>query len=166
MASSNGTLTPGQISLARQLGFLNSSNARFDYEVQILAAVNSAPGNFVSTPLTSIEAGDVYRYTAQASDLDSDALRYTIVSGPSAASIDSVTGQLTWTTTSGDVGLHRITIRATDPFGAFNEQTFDVQVSLTQQNRPPLFTSDPVTDAIASSGFEITLWLRATGQLV
>ncbi len=62
MASSNGTLTPGQISLARQLGFLNSSNARFDYEVQILAAVNSAPGNFVSTPLTSIEAGDVYRY--------------------------------------------------------------------------------------------------------
>ncbi len=156
MSAANGILSSGQSSLARQIGFLNSSNARIDYEVQILAAVNSAPGNFVSTPLTGIEAGDVYRYTAQARDTDGDALRYSLVSGPSTASIDSVTGQLTWTATSGDVGLHRITIRATDTFGAFSEQTFDLKVYVTLQNRPPIFTSDPVTDAIASSGFEIS----------
>ncbi len=156
IASPSGTLARGQSSLNRQIGFLNSSNARFDYEVQILAAVNSAPGNFVSTPLTSIEAGDVYRYTAEARDTDSDALSYSLVSGPSAASIDTLTGQLTWTTIAAMWGLHRITIRATDNFGAFSEQTFDLQVFVTLQNRPPIFTSDPVTDAIASSGFEIS----------
>ena len=47
-------------------------------------------------------------------------------------------------------------IRATDPFGLFTEQTFDVEVVETLQNRPPTFTTDPVTDATASSGFEIT----------
>ncbi|MEM6471528.1 MAG: FG-GAP-like repeat-containing protein, partial [Planctomycetota bacterium] len=54
------------------------------------------------------------------------------------------------------VGSHRVVIRATDPFGLFVEQTFDIEVVATLQNRPPNFVTDPVTEAIASSGFEVT----------
>ncbi len=36
MAISDGVISAGQSSLARQIGILNSSNDRFDYEIQVL----------------------------------------------------------------------------------------------------------------------------------
>ena len=149
-------IEPGESSLSRQIGFLSTANERFDFEVQILAATNSAPDRFLSSPLTSIEAGDTYVYAAKAVDPDGDTVSYSIISGPAAAVINEITGALSWNTTTGDVGSQRFTIRATDAFGSFLDQTFTVQVFATLQNRPPNFVSGPVTDAIASSGFEIS----------
>ena len=83
--------------------------------------------------------------------------------GNEAITINEDTGELSWLTTSDNIGSNRITIRATDPFGLFVEQTFDVEVVQSLQNRPPVFTTDPVTTATASSGFEVTT--LATGEV-
>ncbi len=45
----------------------------------------------------------------------------------------------------------------------FTEQSFTLEVVASLQNRPPNFVSDPVTDAIASSGFEITTVATGAG---
>jgi large repetitive protein len=160
---SGDAISTGQSSIARQIGFLNVSNERFDYQVQILAAVNATPSGFRSTPLTSIQAGNAYIYTAEATDPEGDVITYSIVSGPSSATINPSTGRLSWNTAAADVGSHRFTVRATDTFGAFVEKTFTLEVFATLQNRPPNFVSDPVTDAIASSGFEITTVATGAG---
>ena len=153
---SSEAISTGQSSIARQIGLLNRSNERFDYEVQILAEVNSAPGNFSTSPLTSIQAGNLYSYTAQAVDTDGDTVTYSIVTGPSSAVINPSTGQLTWNTASEDLGSHDITLVATDPYGLSVEQSFAIQVFESLQNRPPVFVSTPETEAIAGSGFEVS----------
>ncbi|HBE70532.1 MAG TPA: hypothetical protein DDW52_20495, partial [Planctomycetaceae bacterium] len=118
--------------------------------------MNTAPTGFSSTPADEIEAGRTFHYTATATDPDAEPLQYSLVSGPQAAAIDSETGKLSWETDQADVGQHRFVLRATDPHGLYVEQSFLLNVKQTQQNRPPVFVSDPVTEAIASSGFEIS----------
>lgn len=146
----------GQSLGSREIAFLNNSGERFTYKLRTLAALNVAPTDFTTQPLNSIEAGKTYRYASRATDPDGQALRYSLQVGPESLQIDAQTGQLTWDTAIADVGSHRVTVRATDPYGLYVEQSFAVQVLDTLQNRPPNFITDPVTDAIASSGFEIT----------
>ncbi|MEM7474008.1 MAG: putative Ig domain-containing protein [Planctomycetota bacterium] len=151
----DGVLEPSSTT-SRGIGFLNNSNLRFDYEVQVLAALNAGPSAFLTSPTLQYETGSEYQYTAQADDPDGDELTYTLISGPANATLDPMTGKFTWATESSDVGNHRIVIRASDPFGAFLDQEFDLEIVDSLPNRPPVFVSEPVTEAIASSGFEVT----------
>ncbi|QDV25752.1 FG-GAP-like repeat-containing protein [Aureliella helgolandensis] len=151
-----GQLAPEESLRSREIRFKNDSGNRFTYKLSTYGSLNSAPNGFVSTPLTLIEASKAYKYTANATDPDAQPLVYSIVTGPEAAVIDAATGQLSWLTEAADIGLHNLTIRATDPHGLFIEQSFTIQVLELLQNRPPLFVSDPNTEAIASSGFEIS----------
>ena len=153
----DGQLEAGDTTTSRDLVLQNPSEEQFDFDLTILAEVNNAPIGFTSTPPSIVEAGNTLTYTAVATDSDEgQTLRYNIVRGNEAITINEDTGELSWLTTSDNIGSNRITIRATDPLGLFTEQTFDVEVVETLQNRPPTFTTDPVTDATASSGFEIT----------
>ncbi len=161
--SSDGVLGIGQTSNPRAIAFLNDSGQRFEYRLKVLAGVNAPPSGFTSLPNTVIEAGAQYIYAAMASDPDGDSLRYSLVSSPTTAAIDAGTGLMLWSTTSNDLGSHRVVIRATDPHGRFVEQVYALEVRESLQNRPPIFVSDPVTDAIASSGFEITTVATGAG---
>ena len=58
----------------------------------------------------------------------------------------ATSGMVQWQTTAGDLGNQVVTLRATDPYGAFADQTFTVQVTDTA-NRPPRFTTTAPTDA-------------------
>ncbi|MEL7499509.1 MAG: putative Ig domain-containing protein [Planctomycetota bacterium] len=156
LTSESGTLRPGDMTFSRDLAISNPINDRFDFDLKILAGVNSAPIRFDSIPPTDIEAGRTVKYTAIAVDPEGQTLTYSVITGTKHIEINSETGELTWNTTADDIGSHVVTIRATDPFGLFIEQTFSVEVHETLQNRPPTFVTNPVTDAIASSGFEIT----------
>ncbi|MCC9645102.1 FG-GAP-like repeat-containing protein [Rhodopirellula sp. JC740] len=149
-------LAPGESIRSRQIAFKNDSGKRFSYRLQTLGKLNVGPNAFDSVPVSSIEAGMTYSYLATASDPESQSLTYTKVAGPEAMQVDSVTGEVTWATDTPDIGSHRVTLRATDPYGLHVEQTFTLEVLASLQNRPPIFTTDPVTDAIASSGFEVT----------
>ncbi len=149
-------LKPGDSLRSREIRFKNDSGQRFTYKLRTLGTLNVAPSGFSSTPITSIEAGKSYKYTAVATDPDGQSLTYTILVGPESAEINAQTGQLSWDTNSVDIGSHQIIVQAIDPYGLSVQQSFTVQVLASLQNRPPNFVSDPVTEAIASSGFEIT----------
>lgn len=149
-------LQPGEMIRSREIRFRNNAGERFTYTLRTLGIVNRAPDGFRSSPVDSIEAGKTFRYTANANDPDGQALSYSLTQGPATVSINPSTGELVWQTTTEDVAQHRMVVRATDPHGLYVEQALNISVLETQQNRPPLFTSDPITDAIASSGFEIT----------
>ncbi|WDQ16485.1 FG-GAP-like repeat-containing protein [Rhodopirellula sp. P2] len=149
-------LAPGQSIRSRQIAFKNDSGKRFSYRLETLGKLNAAPNAFESIPVDAIEAGMTYSYAASASDPEGQSLTYSKVAGPEAMLIDAETGEVTWATDAPDIGSHRVTLRATDPYGLSVEQRFALEVLASLQNRPPIFTSDPVTDAIASSGFEVT----------
>jgi large repetitive protein len=153
----NAPLRPGETVRSREIRFLNESGERFDYRLRTYGALNRQPTAFTSTPLLSIEAGKTYRYAAIASDPDNDALTHQLIGSPPAMTIDSQTGVVIWNTkATTDIGSHQLRVRAIDPFGLTIDQAFTINVVESLQNRPPLFVSDPVTEAIASSGFEIT----------
>ena len=153
----------GETARTRDFQLFNEANETFQFELTLLAEINSAPTGFVSTPPEIVEAGTELFYTAVAIDPDEgQVLRYNIIRGNEGITINEETGVLRWTTAAGDIGNNRITVRATDPFGLFTEQTFNVEVVESLQNRPPVFTTDPVTTATASSGFEVTT--LATGD--
>ncbi|MCC9602193.1 FG-GAP-like repeat-containing protein [Stieleria sp. JC731] len=152
----DGALQPGQSTQPRELRFANPGDDQFEYRLQTLGDLNQAPERFTTTPIAQLSAGDILRYKAAASDPDGDELTYSMVSGSEYVIIDDMTGQITWQSTTAELGNNRFTIRATDPYGLFVDQTFDLQVVESLQNRPPSFVSKPVTEAIASSGFEIT----------
>ncbi|MFK7768385.1 MAG: putative Ig domain-containing protein, partial [Mariniblastus sp.] len=153
----NGQLMTGETTVSQDLILQNQAGEQFGFELTILAEVNNAPTGFTSVPPTVIEAGRTVKYTAVAIDPDEgQVLRYSVVQGDSAISIDETTGELSWLTATRNIGANNLTIRATDPFGLFVDQSFTVDVVETLQNRPPNFVTDPVTDAIASSGFEIS----------
>lgn len=157
VASENGRLLAGQTTVSQSLALRNRTGEQFGFELTILAEVNNAPAEFTSLPPTAIEAGRTLKYTAVAIDPDEgQILRYTIVQGNPAISIGETTGELSWLTTTDDIGANLVTIRATDPYGLYVEQAFTVDVMQSLQNRPPIFITDPVTEATASSGFEIT----------
>ncbi|QEG20491.1 putative Ig domain-containing protein [Mariniblastus fucicola] len=163
VTSETGQVAPGDTARTRDFQWLNEANEKFQFELTLLAEVNSAPTGFSSTPPTIVEAGSELSYTAIAIDPDEgQALRYNITRGNEAVSIDENSGVLSWNPTADNIGNNRITVRATDPFGLFTEQTFTVEVVESLQNRPPVFTTDPVVEATASSGFEITT--LATGD--
>ncbi|QEG23137.1 putative Ig domain-containing protein [Mariniblastus fucicola] len=163
VTSDSGQVAPGQMARTRDFQWLNEDAEAFQFELSLLAEVNSAPTGFTSSPPAVVEAGNTLNYKAVATDPDEgQPLRYSIVRGDEAVSIDETSGELSWTTNTDDLGNHGITIRATDPFGLYSEQSFDIEVVDSLQNRPPVFTSDPVTEATASSGFEITTF--ATGD--
>ena len=156
-------LAPGESLRSRRIDFLNNSGERFQYRLRTLGTLNAAPTGFVSEPLTSIEAGKTYRYRAEAVDPDAQPLTYSVVTGPQNLTIAETSGKLTWDTAAEDIGSHSVILRATDPYGLFVEQRFRIEVLESLQNRPPNFVSNPVTDAVASSGFEITTVATGVG---
>ena len=160
----NGMLAAGETTQLRDLVISNPESELFDFDLKILAEANSAPTGFISIPPSVMEAGQTLHYTAVAIDPDEgQSLTYSVVVGHENISIAEVTGELSWPTTVDEIGSHAVTLRATDPFGLFVEQSFTIDVQDSLQNRPPNFVTDPVTDAIASSGFEITTVATGVG---
>lgn len=145
-----------------EIRFLNDSRQRFQYRLAIYGRVHHGPIGFTSQPVNSIEAGGTYRYQAKAQPSIDSPLNYSVVFGPESMAIDPESGQLNWQTRSEDLGTHQVTIRATDEFGLFVEQRFEIQVVEQLANRPPVFTSEPELDAFVASPFEVHTY--ATGQ--
>jgi hypothetical protein len=76
---------------------------------------------------TTITTG-LYTYDVDATDPEDDAITYSLTQAPAGMTIDPDTGVLDWTVGGGDLGMHDVTVRATDARGAFDEQSFTVTV--------------------------------------
>ena len=102
-----------------------------------------------SPPNGSAVVGETYVYAAQATDPDNNPLSWDLEAGPTNASIDPMTGTLSWTPNASQLGPNTFTIRTFDPYGEQATQTF----TLTARgiNSPPVITSSPVTTVARSS---------------
>jgi RHS repeat-associated protein len=94
--------------------------------------VNAQPGShdpvIITTPVTSVIAGQTYSYDVDAIDGDGDAVQYSLAAFPTGMTINSTTGQITWNTAGNDNGPHQITVKVTDARGGFATQTFTLAV--------------------------------------
>lgn len=110
-------------------------------EVGVTGTPNTAP-TITSTAPTRGTVGINYQYDAAATDPDlGDPLLFTLETAPAAATIDGATGSVSWTPQMADAGMNPFVIRVTDGHGAFDEQSFSVDVSTTPVNEAPQITS-------------------------
>src|SRR5262249_29786520 len=90
-----------------------------------------------------------YKYPALATDADGDFVTYTLTQAPcyttpaSKINIDANTGLITWTPAANQLGLHTVTIKASDGKEGFAYQSFQIQVEQKKGNSPPVIVSDP-----------------------
>jgi len=137
-------------------GNLSSDLGPFTIEV---TNTSSAP-TISGSPATALTAGESYSFTPRASDPDSSTLRFSISGKPSWAKFDVVTGRLSGTTTSADVGVYRnISISVTDGTSSASLPAFSIEVlaagaatgSVTLAWTPPTQNEDgsQITDLAA-----------------
>lgn len=89
---------------------------------------NGAP-KITSTPPPGMGADGIYRYAVEASDPDRDrSLRYELSAGPDGARVDPVSGEITWTPTFQQAGVHPIEVLVRDGHGGEVKQRFEVTV--------------------------------------
>ena len=77
---------------------------------------------FQRTPLQT------YTYNVVATDFENDPISYLLVNGPNGMKIDPNTGVLTWAVGSGDVGPHPVTVKALEPSGLFDTQSYTLTI--------------------------------------
>jgi len=97
----------------------------FDVEV---AGFNGPP-MIVSSPEPDATVGAPWYYDVNALDPEGHALTYELTGGPGGVTIDEATGLLRWTPTAADLGTSPFAVTVRDPFGASDQQFFDVLVS-------------------------------------
>ncbi|MBL0763945.1 endonuclease [Marivirga atlantica] len=119
---------------------------------------NNAPA-FASAPILSVTEGDTYNYSVIATDADGDPINISASSLPSWLSfIDNGDGTalLNGATSSSEVGIHSITLTASD--GTDNTtQTFDITVEAqsVRGNASDLFISEYIEGSSYNKGIEL-----------
>lgn len=115
-SSSTGTLsgTPtaaqagsyGNIVISVSDGALKSSLPAFGITVQAAPATANTAPSISGTPATSVTAGSNYSFVPAASDLEGQALGFSVSNKPAWAAFSTATGALTGTPASTDVGTY------------------------------------------------------------
>src|SRR5262249_18417130 len=106
-----------------------------------------------TVPETEALVGHPYSYTAGATDPDGDSLTFSLVVGPTGMTINAASGQITWSPTSSDLGTNDVTILVDDGRGGSARQHYLLSAITPPPNRPPIFTSVPVTTAYVNTPY-------------
>ena len=106
-------------------------------------AVDGNPVFISVAPTTATVPGE-FRYQSYAQSTDGSPLLYAIAVAPAGASIDAMSGLLTWTPKYSDAGISDVILKATDGAGRVALQAFRISVSI---NASPWITSIPPTVA-------------------
>ena len=101
----------------------------------------------------AVLVGEDFTYDVDAIDANHDVLVYELVTAPAGMTIDADTGEMAWTTGSGDLGSNDVTVRVTDGRGGVDEQSFsvDVQSASPGEIRGRVF-DDPNENGIQDAG--------------
>ena len=106
---------------------------------------NSAPTIDSTPPVTATE-GVPYSYAVAVSDPDAaDVLTFGLKVSPAGMTIDQSTGLIQWTPSATDAGVHPVTVKATDPAGAFDIQSYNLTVAEALSVAPEIISA-PVTE--------------------
>lgn len=147
-ASDSGTHTV-ELLVSDGLGGVASQS----FQLSVTEAPPNRPPVFESIPISTIESGADYDYSAVAADPDGDLLTFSLVGAPLAGlSINSATGQVTFTAPAD--GNYPITIKADDGNGGSAEQSYTLRVgNAGPANAAPIISGTPSTQATAGSLF-------------
>jgi len=121
-------------------GHSSASLAPFDITV---TNVNQAP-TISGTPPVSVDEGASYSFTPTASDLDNDALTFSILNQPAWASFNAETGELSGVPDYASSLLYEnVTLRVSDGTDTVSLAPFNITV--TNVNRAPTISGSPAT---------------------
>eukprot|EP00210_Caulerpa_lentillifera_P009618 g9175.t1 len=134
-----------------QIGDRNGGVTTVAWSVNVShQSVNHAPV-ITSVPDTRTNLTKGFRYDAQGSDADGDTLLWSLDEAPDGMVVDALSGQVSWNPESHQIGTHTVQLRATDTFGLFSGQAFEVQV--TGVNTPPSIVSEALTQATTTESY-------------
>ncbi len=109
---------------------------------------------------TTIYLDDSFEYQVTAYDPeDPDSLDFQLIAGPEEMLMGRLTGQLTWTPVPDDVGTHMVTVRVTDTYDDYQDQSFDLRVR--EEGEPPTTTNIDAVTVIAIATGAILIGLAA-----
>lgn len=145
-------LPPGASTADRLLQFVNPQRAPFSYELEMFGVLNRAP-RFTSLPVVNVLAGTDYDYPVTAYDPDRQPLQFSLVTGPQGMEFDPRSQTISWQPDASRIGNHNVQIRVRDVEGREDVQTFVVTVSKTMPNRPPIWTSTPITEVFVNQRY-------------
>lgn len=83
------------------------------------------PPQIVSTPVLSASVGSVYQYQVIATDIDGDALTYSLLEGPPGLSI-AKSGKISWAVLLTATGSNRVRVRVDDNRGGVDSQSYEL----------------------------------------
>ncbi|MCL4792305.1 MAG: hypothetical protein KJ040_09675, partial [Gammaproteobacteria bacterium] len=115
---------------------------------------NSAP-QISGVPATTAQVGAAYVFHPGASDADGDTLSFQISNRPSWASFDPVSGSLTGTPATSNIGTSsNIVISVSDGTASVSLPAFSIQVQAAPQtNLPPVISGTPTTSINAGQAY-------------
>ena len=108
----------------------NGDSTTQSYNLEIEAAPNTPP-TITSTPTTMATIDQAYSYTVTTADVDGDALTFSGVALPNGMSVDSASGEITWTPGQAEIGAHLVSVQVDDGNGGTADQEFTLVVSGT-----------------------------------
>ena len=117
-------------------------------------AENRAP-QISGVPATTAQVGATYVFHPGASDADGDTLSFQISNRPSWASFDPVSGSLTGTPATNNIGTSsNIVISVSDGTASVSLPAFSIQVQAAPQaNLPPVISGTPTTSINAGQAY-------------
>jgi RHS repeat-associated protein len=121
---------------------------------------NTAP-QITTTPLQSVTANTIYRYDTDAIDVE-DAVRFELLGAPDGMTMDPITGQVVWITSTADIGSYPLVVKAVDDRGLFVEQPFTLDV--VDDTEAPVVVIQ-LSDSVISPGESVTITVRATDNV-
>ncbi|HZU34488.1 MAG TPA: putative Ig domain-containing protein, partial [Gemmataceae bacterium] len=125
-----------------------------EFDLNVVATAPNDPPVISSAPRTVVRLGSDYLYAVQASDLDGDALSYSLATAPAGMTIDT-NGVIRWTPTASQFGPNAVSVLVTDARGlAAPAQNFTVNVISQTVNDPPTITSTPPRAATLGHSFQ------------
>ncbi|MFT7389200.1 MAG: PKD repeat protein [Candidatus Endobugula sp.] len=89
------------------------------------APINNPP-IIISQPIIDSQVNVPYEYIVKGHDPDQNTLQFSLVTGPSGMSIDSVSGLLQWTPTLEQEGVQNVTVQVQDTGALMAEQTYTI----------------------------------------
>ncbi len=125
----DGTTLAARTSQTVTLTVANPYLLDLEFNSRVLASLppNELP-IFVSSPPTNASVAEAYTYSVNANDPDGVALNFVLAKGPDGATVNAVTGEITWTPTRGDDATTEFELRAYDSRGAYRRQEWTVNV--------------------------------------
>jgi hypothetical protein len=113
----------------------------------------NSPPSISGAPPTGASEGVQYTFTPTATDLDGDALTFSITNKPAWAAFSTTTGRLQGTPTASDVGTNSgIVIGVSDGQATAQLPAFSIVVSGIP-NRPPAISGTPPTTVTAGTAY-------------